>query len=242
MVLYDISYNVARTINVVDINADISNNEFLGGYDDFDTIAFDTFEASGDFAVGTLDISANFSNNTESEQYMRVYIYEREITTADFNTGEIDKYRFNQDDITPNYPIQPLTPYSTFANINNNVSGYFTLPLNTSLYLYLLTFYSDGDTYADVVNQKYVNFRLLGPGPPVIVPTLTSISPLSGLTTGGANFTLYGTNLSDVTTVKFGSNSVSAIEKTATTIVRRCTSDQAGQVTFDFNSSNASDM
>ena len=31
-------------------------------------------------------------------------------------------------------------------------------------------------------------------------------------------------------------------EKTATIIVRRCTSDHSGQVTFVFNSSNASDI
>jgi hypothetical protein len=218
MVLYDISYNVARTINVVDINADISNNEFLGGYDDFDTITFNGFEVSDEYAIGTLDISANFTNNTETESYMRVYIYTTEISNADFNTGESDKYHFNQDDKTPYYPIQSLTPYSTFDNINNNVSGSFTFPLNTSFYLYLLTFYSDGNSNADSINQKYVNFRLLGPGTPVIGPTLTAISPLSGLTTGGANFTLNGSNLSDVTTVKFGSISVSSIEKTATTI------------------------
>lgn len=32
------------------------------------------------------------------------------------------------------------------------------------------------------------------------------------------------------------------IEKTATTIVRRCTSAHSGQVTFSLNSSNASDI
>lgn len=49
-------------------------------------------------------------------------------------------------------------------------------------------------------------------------PTLSSLSPASGPTSGGNTVTLIGTNLTDATSVKFGSNPATILTNTATQI------------------------
>ncbi|MFI9077568.1 IPT/TIG domain-containing protein, partial [Streptomyces sioyaensis] len=50
------------------------------------------------------------------------------------------------------------------------------------------------------------------------VPTLSSLSPTSGPTSGGNTVTLNGTNLTGATTVKFGSNTATILTNTTTQI------------------------
>ncbi|MFG2864702.1 beta strand repeat-containing protein [Streptomyces sioyaensis] len=65
-------------------------------------------------------------------------------------------------------------------------------------------------------STQNVLFTYTPPLPPA--PTLSSLSPASGPTSGGNTVTLNGTNLSGATSVKFGSNPAAILTNTATQI------------------------
>ena len=58
-------------------------------------------------------------------------------------------------------------------------------------------------------------------------PTVTGISPNSGTTAGGTSVTITGTNLSNATAVKFGSNTAAITSDTTTQIIATSPADTA---------------
>jgi len=68
--------------------------------------------------------------------------------------------------------------------------------------------------------------RLLLTGTPV----LTSVTPMTGPTTGGTQVTIVGTNLSNATLVEFGNLSATIVSDTATQIVATSPAEAAGTV------------
>jgi len=205
-----------QEINVTDINTDISDNVTISVIRPFDTITFNGFTISGSAASGKIDLSGDFQNNSGGGALpvMNAYIYQEPITSTVLSPSDSS---FNPVSLSPQYKVD-LTPIVVDSSALNDVSGNFTnLPLNTDLYLYLLTFYSGTGDNADELNKKYVKFRLNGT--PRETPTLTSITPFGGLVTGGADFTLTGTNLNMVNSVKFGTVTADTFTiKNATTI------------------------
>lgn len=208
-------------ISVVKVNTDISNS--VWGQDplfyQFNQIKFSSITVDGTNASGKLDVSANMGANqppgTEYGQSMSVYIYEREILASDFDDDGL-----KNDLIFPKYPITVLTPYSEINSFNDVSGNFVDLPLNTTLYLYLVT--GSSSTPPDYyVNFKYVDFKIS------IEPSLTSITPFGGLVTGGADFTLTGDGLNTVNSVKFGTVTADNFTITNSTTITGKTPAQA---------------
>ncbi|MGY4936190.1 IPT/TIG domain-containing protein [Streptomyces sp. 900116325] len=64
----------------------------------------------------------------------------------------------------------------------------------------------------------------------VALPTLTGVSPNQGPTTGGTTVTLTGTNLGDVTAVRFGATATAFTVVSATQITATAPTGSAGAV------------
>ena len=204
------------------VSNDISNSISFVTKDEspFYNIKFTGFTIDGnDIASGKLDISGQLQLNgggVEGMPEMSVYVYESVITTADLST--------NTPNFTTKEPVyimdNNLTPYfdgsvnSDGSLIFVDISGNFNFPIDTPLYLYLVSTLSDGGP--TLINENYTSFTLkkstdssttdspTTDSPITDRPTLTSITPFGGLVTGGADFTLTGTNFKTVTHVKFG--------------------------------------
>ena len=197
------------------VSDDISNSTtFVNEINDFYNIKFTGFTIDGSNASGKLDISGELQLNggggAENSE-MSVYVYKSVITTTDLSENTP-----NFTDKKPVYKMENnLTPYYdgvSFVDVSGNFNNF---PINTLLHLYLVSTYSDGIT--NVINENYTSFTLRESS--YSDPSLESITPFGGLVTGGADFTLTGTNLDDVTTVKFGTvNADNFTITTSTTI------------------------
>jgi len=230
----DVEETQTITINTY-VSNDISNSSYFQPKDEspFYNIKFTGFTINGnDIASGKLDISGQLQLNgggveTEMGTEMSVYVYESVITTADLSTNSPNNFTNK----TPVYKMDNnLTPYYD-GSLNSDgslrfvdISGNFdNFPINTPLYLYLVSTLSGGT--GTVINENYTSFTLKKSTDSK--SSLESITPFGGLVTGGADFTLTGTNLDDVTTVKFGTVTADNFTITNSTTITGKTPAQA---------------